>query len=165
MSAVVRTSQTSTPSATAGVMAKVEERTSKPIQWATSTGSTVLQHLAATRDKLKGGSITSDDLINSKPGAASNNHSSSGSNLNNAAKPKANDGQARPTIASTTGTSSLKSSPESGKRNDGPQGDEKKPSRRRKANRACLHCQKAHLTCEDCEYTWNRALWRQSAPQ
>ena len=25
--------------------------------------------------------------------------------------------------------------------------------RKKKANRACFHCQKAHLTCDDCEWT------------
>lgn len=29
--------------------------------------------------------------------------------------------------------------------------DAKKTTRRRKANRACSHCQKAHLTCDDCK--------------
>jgi hypothetical protein len=30
-------------------------------------------------------------------------------------------------------------------------GNQVKPKRKKKANRACFHCQKAHLTCEDCE--------------
>ena len=29
-------------------------------------------------------------------------------------------------------------------------------TRRKKATRACFHCQKAHLTCDDCEYSYKQ---------
>lgn len=33
-------------------------------------------------------------------------------------------------------------------------GVRKMASKKKKASRACFHCQKAHLTCDDCKYFW-----------
>ena len=43
----------------------------------------------------------------------------------------------------TSDTESSSSHPPTGRSRDGP--------KKKKANRACFHCQKAHLTCDDCE--------------
>lgn len=41
------------------------------------------------------------------------------------------------------GSDSAESSSQAPRTRDGP--------KKKKANRACFHCQKAHLTCDDCE--------------
>lgn len=71
------------------------------------------------------GIINKNDLINSNPGAIASGSNSSGNG--------------RQSMASDNG-SDVSGSAKQGK-----------ARRRRKANRACSHCQKAHLTCDDCK--------------
>lgn len=155
------------PSTTARKGIKIE---SKPIQWATSTGATVLQHLAAQREQGKlrnanGTTLNRDDLINSKPtesatsttkarskGSNGSGSSAKNGNGNKTTGPIASSRPSSSPSSSTTSTTIAKAktvqpiTKENGKTNSD---STEKPARRRKANRACSHCQKAHLTCDD----------------
>lgn len=158
------TTTTTTAAPRSGI--KIE---SKPIQWATSTGATVLQHLAAQREqgKLKnnnGTTLNRDDLINSKPTTASTPATKARPKASNGTNASAKNGN-RNTItaaasrlspsgssSSSASTSIAKAKPvhPSANQNGKSEPEAKdKPARRRKANRACSHCQKAHLTCDD----------------
>jgi hypothetical protein len=86
--------------------------------------------------------INRDDLINSNPIAAANgSHSIHGSG--SVAGGKSNSSREKSSESTSKGWDDDQSNTASG--------DGKKHARRRKANRACSHCQKAHLTCDDCE--------------
>jgi hypothetical protein len=78
------------------------------------------------------GMINKDDLINSNPFAAAS---------------VSNGGSVGHSMASDNDSEDLSRTLDDGKIG----ADGKKQTRRRKANRACSHCQKAHLTCDDCE--------------
>jgi hypothetical protein len=79
------------------------------------------------------GMISKDDLINSNPFAAASVSNGSVEGRHSMGSDNESEGCSRTYDESKTGT------------------DGKKQARRRKANRACSHCQKAHLTCDDCE--------------
>ncbi|MCO5598738.1 hypothetical protein L7F22_052836 [Adiantum nelumboides] len=155
---------TTTVAARSGI--KIE---SKPIQWATSTGATVLQHLAAQREqgKLKntnGTTINRDDLINSKPASTSAPAAKAHPKGNNGTSTNTKNGNRNTTTAATsrlspsasssssasTSVAKTKTTQTAANQNGKSDSESKdKPARRRKANRACSHCQKAHLTCDD----------------
>lgn len=96
----------------------------KPISDINTTRST-----SSISPQRANGMINKDDLINSNPSAAASSGNGSG--------------QGRMSMTSDNGTEGA---------NRTLDGDVKKQARRRKANRACSHCQKAHLTCDDCEW-------------
>ncbi|UZJ52546.1 hypothetical protein CBS101457_001866 [Exobasidium rhododendri] len=92
------------------------------------------------------GIINKDDLINSNPAAASSGsllHLGGGGSLGGGGTEggRASLGRERSSDSASKGGDD--------DRSDVTSGDGKKHARRRKANRACSHCQKAHLTCDD----------------
>lgn len=80
------------------------------------------------------GMISKDDLINSNPFAAASVSNGSVEGRRSMGSDNESEDCSRTYDESKAGA------------------DGKKQARRRKANRACSHCQKAHLTCDDCEY-------------
>ena len=91
------------------------------------------------------GMINKDDLINSNPLATAGGNTS-GSKIGSSA---ANVARAIPSREQSSDSAGKPSSADEINAKAG--GESKKQARRRKANRACSHCQKAHLTCDDCE--------------
>lgn len=93
---------------------------------------------------MNGLSAISSNYVN--PAQMSQNAQAGSSSAGGSLKKKApcpNNGKRRRAGTPESGYSSTQQK----KNRDGP--------RKKKANRACFHCQKAHLTCDDCEYS----LW------
>ena len=77
----------------------------------------------------------------SLPSSSSNSESSTPVPSGSSNDPKKKPTAKRKRTADSMGDNDSGSQPRT---RDGP--------KKKKANRACFHCQKAHLTCDDCEY-------------